>query len=144
MSSRTRESRIIAAVPCHTCGAAVGEQCDFTPAERRKLFGGVMLRGGIAVHGRRREAWQALHDRDEGVEREVDGRLSDRAAHYWPGAVVVCEYITGGEQRWYLERGRPDRSLARTGIGSNYHAAVRALGAIIRSEETRRSQGAAE
>lgn len=90
-----------------------------------------LIREAVAEHLQRlREGWQA----QQAVDREVDGRLSDRASHYWPGALVVRERREGREQ-WWLERQRPDGSTARTEIGSDYHKATRALGAIIRTQQ---------
>lgn len=51
MASRTREDRIIAAVPCSVCGAKIGELCDYLRAPQL---------GGIVSHTPRRKAWQAL------------------------------------------------------------------------------------
>ena len=52
MGSRTREQRIIAAVPCPECGAAVGELCR----QRRELL--QRERGRPILHTARRIDWQ--------------------------------------------------------------------------------------
>lgn len=49
MASRTREDRIIAAVPCSVCGARVGELCEYL----------IPQLGGIVSHSARRKDWQA-------------------------------------------------------------------------------------
>lgn len=65
--------------------------------------------------------------------RHVDGRLSDRASATWPGAVVVRVDSPGGAETWLLERPGADP----VGLGSYFHAAQRALGALIRAEKAK-------
>lgn len=71
--------------------------------------------------------------------REVDGRLSQRASHYWPRSLVVKEVRRPGvelpddhfaEEQWWLER--PD--VEPVSLGAYYAAAVRALSALIKAE----------
>ena len=56
MASKHREQKILAAVACTTCGAAIGEPCRYPDGRRRLDYGRPM------VCSERRLAWQLLRD----------------------------------------------------------------------------------
>jgi hypothetical protein len=58
MASDTREPRIIAAVPCPTCAAKIGESCRNPVAHQQHRGPEDHRTQPIRCHAERRRAWQ--------------------------------------------------------------------------------------